>query len=308
MKATSDYDPSQLVQVEDLSKSFGDFKAVDRLSFRVEKGDVYGFLGQNGAGKSTTMRMLLTLIRPDNGNISVFGEKLAHHRESILGRVGAMIEKPDLYKYLSALENLSLFAKLSGCRLSKADLLRQLAVVGLEDRANDKVKHFSQGMKQRLGIAIALVHNPELVMLDEPTNGLDPQGIADIRHLIGNLAAEHKKTVIVSSHLLGEIEQVATRILIIDRGKKIVEGTTRDLLDPTQTIIEIETGDLAKTAALLANSRFNQGVQLKGQSVTLTLPPGEIPALNRFLVDELVDVYRIAQRNSLENYFLNLTR
>ncbi|HEX4886657.1 MAG TPA: ABC transporter ATP-binding protein [Luteibaculaceae bacterium] len=308
MKATSDYDPSQLVQVEDLSKSFGDFKAVDRLSFRVEKGDVYGFLGQNGAGKSTTMRMLLTLIRPDNGNISVFGEKLAHHRESILGRVGAMIEKPDLYKYLSALENLSLFAKLSGCRLSKADLLRQLAVVGLEDRANDKVKHFSQGMKQRLGIAIALVHNPELVMLDEPTNGLDPQGIADIRHLIGNLAAEHKKTVIVSSHLLGEIEQVATRILIIDRGKKIVEGTTRDLLDPTQTIIEIETGDLAKTAALLANSRFNQGVQLKGLSVTLTLPPGEIPALNRFLVDEQVDVYRIAQRNSLENYFLNLTR
>ena len=156
-------------------------------------------------------------------------------------QVGAIIEKPDLYKYLSAYENLKLFAKLSGIKYSQRQLMQQLEMVGLQGREHDKVKTFSQGMKQRLGIAISLVHNPKLIILDEPTNGLDPQGIADIRNLILHLSREMKKTIFVSSHLLNEIEQVATRVLIIDKGKKIVEGSAAELFDPSQTIVELDS-------------------------------------------------------------------
>ncbi|MFY7900402.1 MAG: ABC transporter ATP-binding protein, partial [Chitinophagaceae bacterium] len=200
------------------------FTAVNNLSFSVKKGDVYGFLCQNGAGKSTTIRMLLTLIEPTAGNIELFGMNLKTHRKEILQQVGAVVEKPDVYKYLSAYQNVALFAKLSGVTISKTVIMNQLEMVGLAQRANDTVKTFSQGMKQRLGIAIALVHNPQLIILDEPTNGLDPQGIADIRNLILRLSREMGKTVVVSSHLLSEIEQVATRLLIIDKGQKLIEG------------------------------------------------------------------------------------
>jgi len=208
-----------IISVKGLTKQFHNLTAVNQLSFTVNNGDVYGFLGQNGAGKSTTLRMLLTLIEPTEGSIEIAGMDLLKHRKEVLKNIGAVIEKPDVYKYLSAYENVQLFAKLSGVKLSGQQILQQLAMVGLEDRANDKVKTFSQGMKQRVGIAIALVHNPQIVILDEPTNGLDPQGIADIRNMILHLSRELKKTVVVSSHLLSEIEQVATRVLIIDKGK-----------------------------------------------------------------------------------------
>ena len=174
----------QIVKVSQLTKQFNNLTAVNQLSFSVESGDVYGFLGQNGAGKSTTIRMLLTLITPTSGEITIFGYDLNKHRKEILQQIGAVIEKPDVYKYLSAYENLKLFAKLSGVKPTNKLLMDQLEMVGLASRAHDTVKTFSQGMKQRLGIGIALVHNPQLIILDEPTNGLDPQGIADIRNLI----------------------------------------------------------------------------------------------------------------------------
>ncbi|MEP6845984.1 MAG: ABC transporter ATP-binding protein, partial [Panacibacter sp.] len=164
----------EIIKVTSLTKQFRNIKAVDDLSFTVQEGDVYGFLGQNGAGKSTTIRMLLTLIAPTNGRMELFGYNLKHHRKEILQQVGAVIEKPDLYKYLSAYENLKLFAKLSGTKYSNQTLMQQLEKVGLESRAHDKVKTYSQGMRQRLGIAVALVHDPKLIILDEPTNGLDP--------------------------------------------------------------------------------------------------------------------------------------
>jgi ABC-type multidrug transport system ATPase subunit len=175
---------SSIVKVNFLTKQFNQFTAVNDLSFTVEKGDVYGFLGQNGAGKSTTIRMMLTLITPTHGQIELFGYDLYKHRRDILQQIGAVIEKPDVYKYLSAYDNLQLFARLSGVNPTQKIIMDQLEMVGLADRAKDTVKTFSQGMKQRLGIAIALVHNPSLVMLDEPTNGLDPQGIADIRNTL----------------------------------------------------------------------------------------------------------------------------
>ena len=206
---------SVVIKVDNLSKKFKDFTAVNNLSFTVNKGDVYGFLGQNGAGKSTTIRMLLTLIKPTTGNITIFEKNLQTNRKKILQQTGAVIEKPDLYKYLSAYDNLSIFAKMSGIKSTKLLLMNQLEMVGLAQRAKDKVETFSQGMKQRLGIAVALVHNPDLIILDEPTNGLDPQGITDIRNLILSLSKDRGKTVVVSSHLLSEIELVANRMIII---------------------------------------------------------------------------------------------
>ena len=189
---------NEVVQVLHLSKQFKEVKAVDDLSFSVPAGEVYGFLGQNGAGKSTTIRMLLTLVRPGSGSIHIFGKDIRHHRNAILGRIGAIIEKPDLYKYLTALQNLRIMARLSGIHPNDKELMQHLEKVGIAERANSQVKTFSQGMRQRLGIACALIHNPDLIILDEPTNGLDPQGIADIRNLILYLSREEKKTVFPS--------------------------------------------------------------------------------------------------------------
>src|SRR5882757_8740266 len=242
---------STIIQVSQLTKRFGELQAVDSLSFSVQQKDIYGFLGQNGAGKSTTIRMLLTLVAPTSGEIEIFGMNLRTHRREILRRVGAVVERPDLYKYLTAYENLSLFAKMSGIRPSARLLMAQLEQVGLAERAASKVTTFSQGMKQRLGIAVALVHNPDLVILDEPTNGLDPQGIADIRNLILHLSSHQKKTLLVSSHLLSEMELIANRMLIIDKGKRVIEGKVTELFHPGQTLVELDTGDPALTEEIL---------------------------------------------------------
>ncbi len=300
---------SEIINVSGLCKNFGKLQAVRNLSFSVNEGDVYGFLGQNGAGKSTTIRMLLTLIAPTEGKIEIFGKPLINNRKEILSQVGAMIERPDLYKYLSAYDNLKFFAKLSGCNVTDKLLMQHLEMVGLASRAKDKVKGFSQGMKQRLGIAIALVHNPALVLLDEPTNGLDPQGIADIRNLIKNLSVEYKKTVVVSSHLLNEIEQVASRILIIDKGKKIIEGTIQDLIDPEQTVVEIETNSPIESQKILEKSNWQTQLQpLTNNIITLMLPKEQIPILHKDLVTLNINVYSMQQRHSLEDYFLKVTK
>src|SRR6201991_2906546 len=252
---------SPIIQVSGLTKYFGQQHAVNDLSFTVYPADIYGFLGQNGAGKSTTLRMLLTLIAPTAGRIGIFGMDLRTHRNEILRRVGAVIERPDLYKYLSAWENLSLFARMSGIRPNRRQIMDQLELVGLAERAHSKVKTFSQGMKQRLGIATALVHDPDLVILDEPTNGLDPQGIADIRNLILHLSAHRKKTLLVSSHLLSEMELIAGRMLIIDKGKKIVEGRVEELFDPAETLVSLDTVDPALTAGILDTSKWRSFIR-----------------------------------------------
>ncbi len=297
-----------IVSVTGLTKQFDRLTAVEDLSFSVREGDVYGFLGQNGAGKSTTLRMLLTLIAPSAGKIHIFGEDIAVNRNKVLGKVGAVIEKPDVYKYLSAYENLQLFAKLSGCRANEKILMDQLAMVGLDARARDKVKTFSQGMKQRLGIAIALVHDPELIILDEPTNGLDPQGIADIRNLILYLSRERKKTVIVSSHLLSEIEQVATRVLIIDKGKKVIEGNASELFDPSQTIVEITTTNNERAFLLLQQSVWKEYLQPRAAlSIRLKLDRKQITALHHSLVSMDIELESLQPRHSLEDYFLQVT-
>ncbi|HEX3024658.1 MAG TPA: ABC transporter ATP-binding protein [Chitinophagaceae bacterium] len=297
-----------VIEVNGLTKHFKDITAVDDLSFSVSEGDVYGFLGQNGAGKSTTIRMLLTLISPTSGSIKLFGMPLHSHRKEILKQIGAVIEKPDVYKYLSAYDNLKLFARLSGVKISEQKLMQQLELVGLAARAKDKVQTYSQGMKQRLGIAIALVHDPSLIILDEPTNGLDPQGIADIRNLILHLSKEQKKTIVVSSHLLSEIEQVATKVLIIDKGKKIIEGQSAQLFDPSQTIVELTTTNNIFSLQQLQKSVWQKNIQPQRENVLLLkLDKKLIPQLHRDMVNMNIEVVSFQPRHSLEDYFLQVT-
>jgi len=297
---------STVISVNHLSKNFKEITAVDNLSFTVNEGDVYGFLGQNGAGKSTTIRMLLSLVKPSAGEINIFGKNLSTHRHDILQQVGAVIEKPDLYKYLSAYQNLHLFAKMSGVTITRELLMKQLEMVGLAERAHSKVKTFSQGMKQRLGIATALVHNPRLIILDEPTNGLDPQGIADMRNLILRLSNEMGKTVVVSSHLLSEIEIIANRILIINKGKKIVEGSASALLDPAKTLVKIFTTDDTAAMEKIQQSVWQQCIK-PGAGICLQMNKNEIPQLTAALVAMDIPVLSIIPQHSLENYFLSLT-
>ncbi|WP_301922530.1 ABC transporter ATP-binding protein [Ferruginibacter sp.] len=297
---------SLIIEVNHLTKKFGNTVAVNDLSFTVNKGDVYGFLGQNGAGKSTTIRMLLTLIHPTSGEINLFGKKLDANRSNILRQVGAVIEKPDLYKYLSAYDNLSIFAKMSGIKVTKQLLVQQLQMVGLEDRAKDTVRTYSQGMKQRLGIAVALVHNPALIILDEPTNGLDPQGIADVRNLILRLSKEMGKTVLISSHLLSEIELIASRMIILHKGKKMVEGNVSTLLDPAHTLIEIDTLNNEAAKQLLLQSAWAASLQGNHQ-LQLMMDKTMVPQLINFLVANDVQILSVNTSHSLENYFLSLT-
>ncbi|MEI8142510.1 MAG: ABC transporter ATP-binding protein [Chitinophagia bacterium] len=296
-----------VIKVQALSKNFGALKAVDQLSFEVEAGQVYGFLGQNGSGKSTTIRMLLSLIHPSEGHIEIFGQSLTDHRSAILEQIGAVIERPDLYPYLTAQEHLTLFAKLRKQKINSSKIEATLAQIGLLARANDKVQTYSLGMKQRLGIGIALLHDPKLVILDEPTNGLDPQGIADIRQLIKSLSKEEGKTVLVSSHLLSEIEQIASHILIIHQGKKMAEGPTSSLLDPNKTIVQIKTLDDLGAKQILMASVYQTNLLERSEGIYLSIPQLEIPALNTFLVASKIELLSLEAKNSLEDYFLQLT-
>lgn len=298
-----------VIHVKHLTKYFGDIKAVDDLSFIVPAGEVYGFLGQNGAGKSTTIRMLLTLVQPGTGEIEIFGMDLAKHRSQIMQKTGAIIERPDLYKYLTAYENLQLFGGFSGIKLSGKQIMEQLDKVGLSDRAHSKVKTFSQGMKQRLGIAVALVHDPQLIILDEPTNGLDPQGIADMRRLMLHLSHDLGKTVFISSHLLSEIELIADSMLIIDKGKKVAEGKKEDLLNPVKTQVELITDDRETSLVLLQQTTWAPFLRESNNGhILLEIDKGSIPALNRTLVEKGINVISLRPKHSLEDFFLSLTK
>ena len=297
-----------IISAHDLSKRFKDFQAVEQLSFSIHQGEVYGFLGQNGAGKSTTMRMLLGLIRPTSGKVYIKGQAFGNKQRDLLRHVGAIIERPDLYGYLSGWDNLRMFAALSRKDISNARLYEVLELVGLRGREQDKVKAYSQGMKQRLGIAIALVHDPELLILDEPTNGLDPQGIAEMRSLILHLSKDQGKTIMVSSHLLFEIEQVASTMLIIHKGRKVTEGRVEELLDPKETLFDVVLTNGESLAQAASESQW-QPFLLNNSAGRLTfkMHPTQMPDLNRWLVGKGAEVLEIRSRHSLEAYFLSLT-
>lgn len=294
-----------IIKVQNLSKKFGSFEAVKNVSFTVSKGDVFGFLGPNGAGKSTTIRCLLSLISPDKGTIELFDRSLQKNRSEILANIGSIIEKPDFYKYLSAQKNLEIFARISGADVTKKEIAEMLDFVGLGDRAKHKVKGFSHGMKQRLGIAQTLLHKPELIILDEPTTGLDPQGIIEIRNLILRLKNEQNKTILLSSHQLSEIELIANRMVIINQGRSIVEGSVEELLNSEETIVRIEV-DPVESAMQLIRSKFEVSEINKTslQELEVLISKSKVPALTKELVLAGFMVHAVEPKRKLEDYFI----
>lgn len=294
----------KIVEINHLEKNYGSFKAVKDVNFHVNKGDVYGFLGPNGAGKSTTIRCMLSLIKPSSGSVKIFGKELSNHRNEILAKIGCIVEKPDFYKYLSAEKNLEIFGRISGADVSKKNCHKILDFVGLAGREKDKVSGFSHGMKQRLGIAQALIHNPDLIVLDEPTTGLDPQGIIDIRNLILRLKNEQNKTVLLSSHILSEIELIADRMVIINKGMTVVEGDVKALLNQDELIVVFETPKVQQAISLLGN---NKGLEkLNDNQFQMVLSKNEIASINAQLVNAGIEVSGIETKRKLEDYFLKL--
>lgn len=301
--------PAPVIEITHLAKHYGSFHAVRDLNLTVEQGDVYGFLGPNGAGKSTTIRMMMTLIRPTSGDIRIFGLPLHENRSSILRRVGAIVERPDFYNYLSARRNLELLGRLSGADVSKSNVNRVLGIVGLGERAESKVKTFSHGMKQRLGLAQALIHNPDLIVLDEPSTGLDPQGMVDMRDLILELAHDHKKTVFLSSHILPEVELTANRMVIINRGKTIIEGSVQELLNAGRLKVTIETTDVVRALEVLRATPDAEWIQSStDQEIIIMLNRQDIPSAVAALATAGVPLRAVTPVRSLEEYFISLTR
>lgn len=293
--------------VENFRKTYGSFVAVDDLSFHVDQGDIYGFLGPNGAGKSTTIRALLGLIRPTGGQINIFGQSLAADRAGAMRRIGSIVEKPDFYKNLSGRKNLELFAWLSKVRDARHRIDRMLELVGLSQRDRDAVKGYSHGMKQRLGLAQALLHDSDLIILDEPTTGLDPQGIVDLRKLLLQLQAEGK-TIFLSSHILSEIELIATRMVIINKGRAIVEGTVAELLSREDLVVSFSF-----LSTPLSNTPpddfpwIGRIQQRSSDHWILSLSDDEIPHVNEWLVGRGMAVTAIQSRRRLEDLFVRLT-
>ena len=299
----------KVIEVKDLSKQFKEVKAVDGLNLNVYSGDVFGFLGPNGAGKSTTIRMLTSLIAPNEGVIKIFGKTLRENRIEILRRIGAIVEKPDFYGNLSAFKNLEILGRISGHKISRQRIMEVLEIVGLEKRYKSRVKTFSHGMKQRLGLAQALLHDPDLIILDEPTTGLDPQGMKEIRDLIIFLSKEKKKTIFLSSHILSEVELVASRMIIINKGSAKVEGRVEDLLNANRLRVTLEVDDAEKTKSVLANTSWINSLEasINGKMI-FNLSPGEVPELNKYLVQNNIPVSALVPTRSLEEYFLNITQ
>lgn len=300
----------KIIEVKNLSKRFKEITAVNNLNFSVYTGDVFGFLGPNGAGKSTTIRMLLSLIFPSKGEINIFGKSLFHFKKEILKNIGAIVEKPDFYPYLTAYKNLEILSKLYGIIITKNQIMDLLDFVGLSERANSKVKTFSHGMKQRLGIAQALLHDPELIILDEPSTGLDPQGMKEIRDLIIHLSKEKNKTILLSSHILNEVEQVANRMIIINKGKTIVEGNVFDLLNnqKVKVIFEFTDSQLENIKQILSTTNWNESISnFEKNKITFLLSQNEISILNKYLVENGISISSIIPIKSLEEYFLKIT-
>jgi ABC-type multidrug transport system ATPase subunit len=298
----------QIIEVRGLTKKFKNITAVKDLDLNVYRGDVFGFLGPNGAGKSTTIRMLLSLIKPTSGSIKIFGKSIKERREEILSKVGAIVEKPDFYLYLSAYKNLEILGKLSGADVSRKKIMEMLELVGLSKRANSKVKTYSHGMKQRLGLAQSLLHDPELIILDEPTTGLDPQGMKEIRELIIYLSRTKNKTVFLSSHILREVELIATRMIIINKGSTQVEGTVDDLLNIDKLTVSFEVDNLDNAKNILRDSAWKEKlVSSTNRELSFKLIQNEIPELNKFLVEKGISVSSIIPVRSLEDFFLKIT-
>jgi len=289
-----------------LSKRFGKRWAAKDVNLEVRKGDIFCFLGPNGAGKSTTIRMILTLLMPTSGSVEVFGKDLHRNRSEALSRICGIVENPDFYLYLSAYKNLEVLGSMTR-RILKDEILETLDLVGLRSRAFEKVKTFSHGMKQRLGIAQTLLTNPELVILDEPTAGLDPQGMKEVRQLIKRLSAERKMTIFLSSHLLSEVEQVASRMAVIHRGELIAQGSVSELLGMELTENSIEASPIGAAIELLKALSWVEVLSAENSTIKIRVQEGHASELNRLLVRGDIEVSSFCPYRTLEDFFLKIT-
>ena len=297
------------IELTDLSKRYTKLVAVDQLNLTVKKGEIFGFLGPNGAGKSTTLRMILSLISPSAGEIQIFGKSLLKSRKEALSNMGCIIEKPDFYLYLSATENLRILSQLNAVPKPLKRINEVIDLVGLNGRENDKVKTYSHGMKQRLGLAQALLHDPQLVILDEPTTGLDPQGIIELRHLLVRLKNEFGKTIVLSSHILSEVELIADSMVIMNRGKAVAQGSVQALLSSENLLVKIELENSENVLQLLQETAYlPMIVNSESSNITFTMSRSQIPDLNTFLIQNQIKVYGISYQRPLEEYFLKITQ
>ncbi len=295
----------KLLSIENLHKSFGDFKAVNNISLNVHKGDIYGFLGPNGAGKSTTIRMILGLIQPDNGSIQINGENILGKKRKYLNSIGALIERPDFYKNLSAYENLKILFKLSS--LSNKNKIKEvLEEVGLYEKKDQKVGGYSQGMKQRLGIAQTLLHEPSLIILDEPSNGLDPQGQVDMRNLILKINQSMGITIIISSHILSEIEKIANRMIVINKGKKIVEGNVTQMMNNDVMKVSFKSDNQEELTSLLNEEKLD--FKINNDNIIVPVNEDDISQLINKITSNKINLKEVKQLRTLEELFLDLTK
>ena len=292
-----------ILEIKNLSKSFGTRKAVENLSLEIPEGSVFGFLEPNGSGKSTTIRMMTDLIRPDEGEVFIQGKSVQKNHHKALGSVGALIEKADFYKHLSAKTNLEMLARMDGIDFSRINYV--LDKTGLKNRGEDKVKTYSQGMKQRLGIAQALLSNPKLLILDEPTNGLDPQGMKDVRDLIKDLSSEGI-TIFISSHLLDEVQKICSHVAMIRLGKLIMTGEVNDLLTEAGVITtEVSVSQLDKAYALLQSIDWVYQTQIVDETLRVSLKKNHISDLVQLLVQNEIQISAVIPRTSLEDLYLS---
>jgi ABC-type multidrug transport system ATPase subunit len=296
-----------VLQTDSLTKRYRGVSVVDRLSLTVERGDIYGFLGRNGAGKSTTIRMALGLVRPSSGGVRLLGYDIAKHRSKALAKVGAIIEAPAFYENFSGLQNLQMLAALSG-GASARRIEEVIEIVGLNGRARDPVRVYSHGMRQRLGIAQALLPDPKFIILDEPTDGLDPHGILEMRLLIRRLHHDLGLTVMLSSHLLYEVEQICNRIAIIEGGELVYQGSLSELITG-ETTYRLMVDRVEEVIALLERAHPDLNLSRNGdKSLYVTTVPDRISTINTFLVANGFQVSELSpQRESLEQVFFRLT-
>lgn len=295
------------LETKGLSHSFSSGTAVlNNICLQVPRGSIYGFLGPNGAGKTTTLRLLLGLIKKQQGEISIFGKSLQQNRIEVLKQIGSMIETPSLYGHLTARENLLVLQKIYQCPTSRIDEV--LEIVDIAGTGRKKVSQFSLGMKQRLGIAVALLHHPSLLILDEPTNGLDPYGIIEVRDLLKKLNEEQGITIIISSHLLAEIEKLVSHVGIISKGKMVFQGSLNELTEKqyasSKTIVHCSNANDSRSIV----QSVDPGAVIEQDRILFpALPAATIAGLNRQLVNNGIDVFEITtSRKDLETIFMDL--
>lgn len=295
-----------VLTLEHVSKTINRRPIIEDLSMQVEPGEVYGFLGPNGAGKTTTIRMIVGLSRPNQGQVKILGHDVQTDRRQALSYVGAIVENPEMYSYMSGRENLKHFARLSGIEQMNVRVDEVAEMVGLRTRLNEKVKRYSLGMRQRLGVAQALLAKPKLLVLDEPTNGLDPAGIREFREMMRNLALSGM-SVFVSSHLLSEIQMMCDRVGVIKDGKMVVERSIHDLVTSGSDTVRLRVGDALAAKRVLDEDKWAL-VGVPGETMEVVASAQRIPALIRTLVAANVDVYAVEPvQETLEEAFLQLT-